>query len=132
MVASYSLGIDIIELNQNVLFRLAVSLIGLIVTYVLLSYKKIFERVLKVWGNRYKLIFYIFLLLFVLRHIDMYELNFVTILFLPLLLTPQLFSGIFLSFVRIRFGFGYSIIFHLMINLIAFLPQIILYATNNF
>ena len=131
MVASYSFGIDIIDFNQKLLFRLAVAFIGFITAYLLLRNKKIFENVNKVWRSNFKLIYYFFLFLFVIRHIDMYELNLVTILFLPLLLSPQLISGIFLSFVRMRFGFGYSLIFHVMINLIAFSPQIISHVINN-
>lgn len=131
MTAGYVLGVDIIDFNQKLLFQIAVAFIGFVTAYLFLRNKKIFENVNKVWRSNFKLIFYFFLFLFVIRHIDMYELNLVTILFLPLLLSPQLISGIFLSFVRMRFGFGYSLIFHVMINLIAFSPQIISHVINN-
>lgn len=130
MVACYVLGIDIIDFNQNMLVRLAVALMGFITTYFLLRNKRIFENVTKVWKNNYKAIFYLFLSLFVTRHIDSYELNVVTLLFFPMLLTPQFVSGIFLSFVRIKLGFAHSIVFHVFINIFSTLPQMILYAIN--
>jgi len=131
IVVSYVLRIDIINFNQNLLLRLAVALMGFVTTYLLLRNKRIFENITKVWKNSYKLIFYLFLFLFVIRHIDSYELNVITLLFLPMLLTPQLVSGIFLSFVRIRLGFIYSIVFHMFINVFSSLPQIIIYAFNS-
>jgi len=130
MTAGYVLRVDIIDFNQNILLRIAVALICFTTTYFLLRKKRLFENLTKVWKNNYKSIFYLFLSLFVIRHIDSYELNVITLLFLPLVLTPQFVSGIFLSFVRIKLSFVYSIVFHIFINIFSTLPQMIFYAIN--
>ncbi len=74
-------------------------------------------------ANNYKLFFYIFLLLFVLRHTDNYQSNLVTIIFFPILLLPQFIGGFLMSYTRLKISFFSSILFHSLINLVIYLPQ---------
>jgi len=60
----------------------------------------------------------------------MYVLDWNTVLLLPLLALPQFYGGILLSFTRIKLGFMYAVLLHLLVNLIAFSPVIFLYANR--
>jgi membrane protease YdiL (CAAX protease family) len=44
----------------------------------------------------------------------------------PVLVLPQLIAGIVLSYIRIKFGLRFSILFHALMNTILFLPSVIL------
>jgi len=62
--------------------------------------------------------FYISAIAFALFHINSYKpLNGEVAFFYPLYVIPQFIMGIFLGFIRLRFSFLHSIMFHSMINL---------------
>ena len=69
------------------------------------------------------------LILFALRHFDMYVIDWISVALLPVFVLPQLYEGIFLSFTRIRFGFLYAILLHMLINFTASIPNIVMYAS---
>jgi len=101
IIISYIYRIDFIDYKQNLLVRLLISLVILFVTYTLTGNKVVYDKINKCWKINYKIIFYLFLILFILRHFDSYEINLVTLLFFPILVSPQLVSGFFMLFVRI-------------------------------
>jgi hypothetical protein len=82
------------------------------------------EKAQKIYENNYGSIFYTFVILFAIVHI----LNFYNIAgiwyILPLLVFPQLIFGIFLSYIRVKFGITWSIAGHFLHNGIASLPLI--------
>jgi hypothetical protein len=66
----------------------------------------------------FPLYFYISSLLFGVIHFYNYEYDNTHILFLPLITSPQIFSGFFLGYIRIIYGFWYGVLFHAVSNFI--------------
>lgn len=128
---SYSFGHNILNCDDGLFIRITVSVIFMCIVYFLLGFENINKRLVRYWSQNQRIIFYIFLIAFTVRHLDTYELSGASIALSPILLLPLFFNGIFLSFIRIRFGFIYSILFHVMINIAAFLPQILLFYGNR-
>jgi len=116
-----------LDISTNIYLRLIISVVIGVVIFFLLSLKSIENKISKFWETYSKLIFYVLLLLFTLGHIENYILTSITLLLMPILLLPQFIGGVFLSFIRTKFGFEYAILFHILINLFAFGPQIIMY-----
>jgi len=130
LIISYFIGVSPID-AKGMVFRFCFSVILAITLFIVLGRKYFAVKLPLLWENNGKLIFFLLLFSFTLRHLDNYVLTSTVLLFSPILLLPQFISGVFFSFVRVRFGFVYSIFFHMMINLIALSPQIILYYANT-
>ncbi|AYN67981.1 CPBP family intramembrane metalloprotease [Euzebyella marina] len=72
--------------------------------------------------NYFNCIFYFLTFIFGFYHISNFELTTTTLLLSPLLVAPQLSVGIFLGFVRVKFGLLWAIIFHALYNFILMTP----------
>ena len=107
-------------------FIISIALSGMF--FIIINIKNQFF--LNFWLRNNKAVFYVFLILFTIRHFDMYIINWATIFLLPLVVLPQLYGGILLSFTRIRYGFSFAVILHIMVNFVAFLPRIITYVNS--
>ena len=125
-ISSYFCGVDPIDINICLFQRILISLFVFFLVFLFLSGNYFSETVNHFISKNYKLFFYTLLLLFTLRHIDSYQLSLNTLLFLPLLLLPQLFGGFLLAYTRLKINFFSAILFHFLINLISFSPQLIL------
>ena len=77
-----------------------------------------------VWGNKFRVIFYITAAIFALAHISRYGLSFKIFLMAPLLVLPQFIMGLFTGYTRLRLGFGWSCLFHSCHNMMVVLPFI--------
>ena len=78
-------------------------------------------------GFRYfKYIFYLSICIFGFYHITNFEITTTTLVFSPLLVAPQLSVGIFLGFLRVRFGLVWAIALHAAYNLVLLGPVILL------
>ncbi len=76
-------------------------------------------------SSYFGLIFYLFTLVFGFYHITNFELT-PTILYLsPLLVSPQLFIGLLLGYIRIRLGLQWAILLHSAYNLALVGPLIL-------
>lgn len=73
----------------------------------------------------FKAIFYLFTLVFGFYHITNFEITSSVLLFSPILVAPQISAGLFLGFIRVRFGLLWSIALHACYNLVLLLPVII-------
>ena len=134
LLSYYTLSIvlvgDVINMSDMILTRMGLSVFIAVLTYFIVGIKTIGFKVKEFWENHYKIIFYTLLLLFTFRHLDSYMLTSLVFLFSPLLLLPQFIGGVFFSFTRVRLGFIYVILLHMMINFIVFTPRLILYYAN--
>ncbi len=74
----------------------------------------------------FKYIFYLFTLVFGFYHITNFQLSTTTLLLSPLLVAPQLGVGVFLGFVRVRFGLVWAIALHALYNLVLIGPFVVL------
>ena len=71
-------------------------------------------------------IFYAFTLVFGFYHIINFEITKTVLLLSPLLVAPQICVGVFLGYMRIRFGLLWAILLHSLYNLILLGPVIVL------
>lgn len=74
----------------------------------------------------FKHIFYLFTFVFGFYHITNFELTTTTLLLSPILVAPQISAGLFLGFIRVRFGLPWAIALHACYNLILVGPVIIM------
>ena len=123
--SSYFFGTNIIDYEYMFFYRLIIMFTSIIGSYLLFRYKRIQKVFDEFWKKNFKLIMYLFLFLAVFRHLDMYNLDFKTLILLPLLLAPQFVSCLITFYIRIKIGFGYAVLFHMLINMVAFMPQIV-------
>lgn len=66
----------------------------------------------------FKYVFYTLTLIFGYVHIFNFEINTSTILLSPFLVAPQISIGVFLGYIRVRFGLLWSMLFHATYNFI--------------
>jgi len=66
----------------------------------------------------FKIIFYLFTLSFGFIHIYNYESSATILALSPLLVSPQISVGVFLGFIRVKFGFLWAVLLHATYNLI--------------
>lgn len=84
------------------------------------------KRLEEFYRKRFGRIFYFFTLMFAASHLFNYT-NIGGILFLaPLLILPQFMGGLFLGFVRMRYGLKWSVLGHLMHNVALMVPSAIM------
>ena len=76
----------------------------------------------------FRISFYTFAVVFGFLHIINYEITLDIILFSPILIAPQLCIGLYLGFIRIRFGLLWSIALHAAYN--GFLAMLFLLAKD--
>lgn len=126
IIISRLYGYDILNLQKNVLPRIIYPFSIASIIYAVLQFDYMYHKTSFFWNKNKKTIFLTFLFIYALMHVNNYKLSYYYVIVFPLIVLPQFISGIFLSFVRIRFGFIFSVIFHFLINLLAILPKIIL------
>lgn len=82
------------------------------------------NQVKYLWDNNFYVIFYTIAFLFSILHL--YNLNLSTkdYLFTPVILLPFIIYAIFLGYTRIKLGFTYSVILHLLLNAPAILIKL--------
>lgn len=121
--ASVLLLLLIFFINQQVSFHyritIAVIFVFLLITFILICYPKVKkEYIFKTLLIRYyPYHIWVSTILFSLMHLFNYNYHSVAaILLSPLLTLPQLFGGITLAYVRVRYGLAYSILLHAMNN----------------
>lgn len=92
-----------------------VILLPLLILY-LVKIKRVAPFYAQVWKNKFGVVFYTFTAIFALIHIGNYPLIWATLIAMPVLILPQFTIGIFLGYIRVRFGILWSIAFHAIHN----------------
>ncbi len=104
----------------NLYLRLLYSIAIAVILYLFIKVvPKIDSFFSSFWVNHQRLILYFFVFLFVAMHIKEYTFPLQQLPVVLLILTPKLVTGIFLSYTRMRLGFTYSILLHIIINIVA-------------
>jgi len=81
-------------------------------------------------SNYFPLVLYTSIFLFGLIHLFNFDDYGNALWFAPLLFLPQLITGVFLSFIRVRMGLSEAMLFHALFNLILLGPILILESIN--
>lgn len=119
-----------IDISSNLYVRLCIMFVIGLLLFLLFQRKSFENKILTFWTKQPRIIFYTYLTLFTLGHLDNYILDLSVLILFPILLLPQFIGGVFMSFVRTKFGFSYTILFHILINVFAISPQIVMYYLN--
>ncbi len=94
----------------------------LLLPLVLLLSRNFLKKAQKYYLKHFTYFFYLSCLVFGLFHATNFSpFSYKVLLLAPLLTLPQLFMGSVLGFVRMKYGVVYSVLFHFLINLPAFL-----------
>lgn len=111
------IGLMLLPVSQlGAALLMALSVVILVLT--LMGYEEDIERLV---ARRFGLFFYGSTILFSLMHITNFTpLNAQTLLLAPLLVMPQFIVGTMLGYLRVRYGIGFSILFHVLVNAILF------------
>ncbi len=99
----------------NPLFRLITLFSRIFGKQVHQDMKEAFESI---YAKYFKIIFYSSALIFALLHITNYDMSFTLLLFMPLLILPQLLFGMFGGYIRLKLGFFWGACLHFAHNLI--------------
>ena len=102
--------------------RVMISMITILTSYAIIaSNSKIKSGLDKFWKTNFKWVFYLFCITFSVLHILNYELTLRHLLLLPLIALPKLVSALTYGYVRMRYGFIYSLGLHMFWNSFAFI-----------
>jgi len=72
------------------------------------------------WTGKYKVIFYMTAILFGLIHITNYEISIMVLLFMPIIVIPQIVVGLLIGYLRVRHGLFAGFLLHATHNAIFF------------
>lgn len=106
---------NLLDFSKNLLERLMFSSIITFFGYSLIS--KYNQKIRFFWRNKFPFIFYFFTMAFAFMHFS----NITEILnpyIVPILILPQILSGILIGFFRVKYGFTYGLLFHCLNNFV--------------
>ena len=98
--------------------RVFISIFVFALSYLCYQLPIVSKALISFWERNFRWVLYSFCIYFAAAHIFNYELTLTTILFMPLIILPKLISALCYGYIRINYGFVYSITLHLSWNLI--------------
>ncbi|MCK5848016.1 MAG: CPBP family intramembrane metalloprotease [Caldisericia bacterium] len=127
MIYIFCTNSSAISFSKTTIYAAIASImVGILVT-LFLSIPKISNKTKNFWEKHFIWIFYGFTVLFGLFHISNYTpLTKIVLIVSPILILPQITSGIILGYLRTKFGFFWGCLFHglwnsILISLVYFL-----------
>lgn len=125
-ISSLVLSFLLISLKSpNYLALAIVFIVMTLLLYFLFSSNSKLDLLLSnSWERNFRFIFYFFVIAFGFMHTFNYHLSCKVLFLAPLIVLPQLISGVLYSYARIKFGFLSAIIQHIVYNLTMMLPII--------
>ena len=80
------------------------------------------KRIKKIWYKQYIYIFYFSAVLFGFVHVFNFNFDYKMLLLFPILTAPQIFTGIFVGYLRVRYNLIWGYFLHAIHNMILILP----------
>jgi membrane protease YdiL (CAAX protease family) len=99
--------------KNNYLLHFIISLVSLTGAR---NEKKAETVLTSLWKKKYTYIFYFSAILFGIVHITNYKLSYTILLLSPILIAPQILVGLFIGFLRVRYGFVWGFLLHALHN----------------
>lgn len=109
-------GIRLTTFDESLWIRLGASILLGVVYFLLLLQKRYSDYFQKIWATKFTVIYYLSAVLFAALHIFNFEMTLTNLLLIPILTLPQLFSGLVMGYMRVRFGFIYPLLLHMITN----------------
>ncbi|AZA81982.1 hypothetical protein C1637_24570 [Chryseobacterium lactis] len=110
---------DQYDLKNDFFFRVLIAyLLGFLMWLIVKNYGKFFEDF---YHKRLGIIVYSYSLFFAFMHIANYEVSSNYLLTSLFIIIPHFISGLILSFVRLNYGFFYSLFLHILNNSLPFI-----------
>ncbi|MBC7472117.1 MAG: CPBP family intramembrane metalloprotease [candidate division SR1 bacterium] len=103
---------------------LAIYVVGVTTLYFIIKQKFVQTKLAWLYSAYYKWIFFGSAVLFGLLHITNYKFSWIVVLLTPILILPQVFGGILLSYVRVKYGFWRGVVGHFLYNLLLLTPSL--------
>jgi membrane protease YdiL (CAAX protease family) len=113
--------------KKNYLFNFIISLVSLT---GFRNEQKLDTFLRSFWKKRYKFIFYFSAVLFGVIHIANFKFSYTILLLSPILVAPQIVLGLFIGFLRVRYGFILGFLLHVIHNAL-FIGITLVFMTNN-
>lgn len=111
------------DFNSKVIILIS-TFIGIIYSFFVSD-----QYLRNIWQKYYPIIFYIMVLAFTLVHLTNFDYKKIPLILFPLLLIAQFIGGIFLGFIRVRYGFWYSVLSHCWFNFVLLIIKYVDYST---
>ncbi|WP_299104062.1 hypothetical protein [uncultured Tenacibaculum sp.] len=106
----------LLDFSKNTFERLLLSAFVTSLFYCFIRVNN--EKTRLFWKNNFSIIFYFLTLLFALLHVfNIVEIK--NAYLIPILILPQLSSGLLIGFFRVKYGFIYGVIFHCLNNFVS-------------
>jgi hypothetical protein len=100
----------------------AIFLVGVTFFYSIVKLKDVQEKLTWLYKNKYKWLFFGSAFLFGFLHITNYQFSWTVVFVTPILILPQVFGGILLSYIRVTYGFWRGVLGHFIYNSLLLAP----------
>lgn len=104
--------IIIVDFNSKLPFLVSVFLVSIS------SFLFSGQFLINIWHKYYFVIFYSIVFAFSLVHLTNFDYKKTPTILFPVLLTAQFLGGVFLGFIRLKYGFWYSVLSHCWFNFV--------------
>jgi len=116
LISRLGYGVGHLDIEENLLVRVIASILIAVFTYFISKgYSTNFSNF---WDANFRWIYYFSIIVFAMLHLDFAELTLSKFLLFPLLTFPQLVSAAINGYIRIKYGFIYSCLFHGLNNIL--------------
>lgn len=112
--------LGMLTMNWNTIGSCFIFVFVILMIYFI-SFKRVNKYLQKVWITNFSRVFFGMTILFGFAHILNWGVTIRNILLLPLLVAPQLFLGLNCGYLRLKLGFRWGVLFHIIHNTISVL-----------
>ncbi|MDY8135969.1 CPBP family glutamic-type intramembrane protease [Aquimarina sp. 2201CG5-10] len=107
-----------------IIHRALISIIIMLCSYFIVVQNKIKDKLQGFWKANFRWIFYFLCITFAWMHILNYGITLKHVLLLPLITLPKLISALSYGYIRMHFGFAYSLGLHMCWNSLGFIMSL--------
>jgi len=109
-------NVSVFDIEVYPFFRIALALLSGALLFLVVSHRTIQPILTSFFNNNFKWIFWISCIAFAFSHHHYFISSTTNTLLMPVLVLPQLVSGFTASYMRLKHGFVYALLFHAIYN----------------
>jgi membrane protease YdiL (CAAX protease family) len=118
------------KINLFLFISLAIIVLSLI-TFFILDRKRVFKRLENFWCKKFWFVFYFSSIFFGFLHFTNYQFDYRNLPLIFIIVLPQTISGIFNGYLRVKFGFIWSVFLHFLNNSLLFIPFLFVFIISG-